>query len=466
MPGERSSRYGDVAPRSPWIAQLELDGPPRPLDRDVTCDVVIVGAGIAGIATAFWTLRDTSLSVLVVERDRVGRGATGRNAGQLTTYFERPLTSIAAEYGEALACDAQADIDGAHDLLDVMARECQCSVRVERFVGHMGMFSLEQIVVHLGNNALRKRHGLPTDPCVISEDAAWLDEVPDEFSDLYAVVPQMRICELLETDDDRYRAVLSERKGCANSGLLVQQVLSFLEKQYPDRLRYVDMTFVDRVEAGSDEVVVSANGQRVRASQVVLCTNGFDDHVVVDGAAEPVLLANDQRVVGTIGYMAAFVEETPRLPTAMSYIRNVEIGDGDTPYFYVTRRTYDRSDDVVTLTCMGGPEWPIEGPWERDLPFAGALLDHMDEHIRPFAQPRRPPGLPYDFAWHGLMGYSQGLIRVVGRHPTHPKVLYNFGCNGIGFLPSIYGGHRVAKLLAGRDVPPSIFDPRSPLASR
>ena len=41
------------------------------------------------------------------------------------------------------------------------------------------------------------------------------------FGGLYAVVPQARIRELLETEDDRYRAVLSDLKGCANAGLLI-----------------------------------------------------------------------------------------------------------------------------------------------------------------------------------------------------------------------------------------------------
>ena len=91
--------YEDQPSRSPWIAQLAADGPPRPLDEDTRTDVVIVGAGIAGVAAAFFTLRDTAKRVLLVERDRVGRGATGRNAGQLTTYFERPLCDIADEFG-------------------------------------------------------------------------------------------------------------------------------------------------------------------------------------------------------------------------------------------------------------------------------------------------------------------------------------------------------------------------------
>ena len=47
------------------------------------------------------------------------------------------------------------------------------------------------------------------------------------------------------------------------------------------------------------------------------------------------------------------------------------------------------------------------------------------------------------------MGYNDGGIRVIGAHPRHPALLYNLGCNGVGFLPSIYGGQRIARLLAG-----------------
>ena len=97
-PGSPASRYADCPNRSPWLAQLGPDEPPRPLRSDRTVDVVVVGAGIAGIATAFFVLRSTGSSVMLVERDRVARGATGHNAGQLTTYFERPLSDIADEF--------------------------------------------------------------------------------------------------------------------------------------------------------------------------------------------------------------------------------------------------------------------------------------------------------------------------------------------------------------------------------
>src|SRR5580765_970466 len=102
--------YADLPNRSPWVAQLAPDGPPRPLESDGAADVVVVGAGIAGIATAFFLLRSSTGVVMLLERDRVARGASGYNAGQLTTYFERPLSDIADEFGLEPAAEAQRDV--------------------------------------------------------------------------------------------------------------------------------------------------------------------------------------------------------------------------------------------------------------------------------------------------------------------------------------------------------------------
>ena len=77
------------------------------------------------------------------------------------------------------------------------------------------------------------------------------------------------------------------------------------------------------------------------------------------------------------------------------------------------------------------------------------MLAYLDEHIRPFAQPSRPASQPYDFQWHGLMGYMDGGVRVIGAHPGRPALLYNLGCNGVGFLPSIHGGRQIPRILSG-----------------
>ena len=99
-----------------------------------------------------------------------------------------------------------------------MVAETGATVRVERFTGHMGMFNLHHLQVHLRSNLIRRQGGLRVETCVVSEDAEFRAQIPAEFAGLYTVVPQARVRELLETDDDRYRAVLSDRKGCVNSG--------------------------------------------------------------------------------------------------------------------------------------------------------------------------------------------------------------------------------------------------------
>jgi glycine/D-amino acid oxidase-like deaminating enzyme len=452
--------YTDQPNRSPWIAQLAEDPPPQPLDRSRTADVVVVGAGIAGIATAFFVLRETDRSVMLLERDRVARGATGRNAGSLSAYFERPLCEIASEFGPRAAGVAQQFLEDAHVLLDLMVDEAGADVRVERVTGHMGMFNRNHLDVHLRCLQVRKQTGLAPISIVVSEDAEFLDDLPAEYAGLFSVVPQSTVRKLLEVQDDRYRAVLSAPEGSANSGLLCQQVLAYLQDAYADRFVYADRTNVERIVVEEGQSTVFAGRHRVTADRVVLCTNGFVDHTVEDGAGAPIRLAPDQQIVGRVGYLTAILEDEPCQPAAISYIRNTVIG-GDTPYAYVARRMYDHAGGTATLTCLGGPEYPFDDAvYDAEAPFPGALLQIVDEVVRPFARGARRPGQPYDFHWHGLMGYNESRIRVIGAHPRHERVLYNLGCNGVGFLASIGGGRRIAELLAGRRVEPSIFDPR------
>jgi glycine/D-amino acid oxidase-like deaminating enzyme len=69
--------------RSLWLDQLEGRVDPRPgLAGDVDVDVAVVGAGYSGLWTAYSLLRaDPTLRVVVIEREMVGFGASGRNGG-------------------------------------------------------------------------------------------------------------------------------------------------------------------------------------------------------------------------------------------------------------------------------------------------------------------------------------------------------------------------------------------------
>src|SRR5205823_2340680 len=111
---------------------------------------------------------------------------------QLTTYFERPLASIAEQFGQELAAEAQATFDGAHDLMDGIAAEAKTTVPIERFDGQMAMFNLNHVLVHLANNEVRRRGGIRRDQVLVSEAAEFRADIPVAYDGLYEVVPQAR----------------------------------------------------------------------------------------------------------------------------------------------------------------------------------------------------------------------------------------------------------------------------------
>ena len=71
-----------------------LGGPPPlrpPLEGSLEVDVAVVGAGYTGLWTAYYLKRaDPSLSIAIVEAQRSGFGASGRNGGWLTSSFSGP----------------------------------------------------------------------------------------------------------------------------------------------------------------------------------------------------------------------------------------------------------------------------------------------------------------------------------------------------------------------------------------
>jgi glycine/D-amino acid oxidase-like deaminating enzyme len=72
-------------------------------------DVAIVGAGYTGLWTAWYLRRhDPSIRIVVVEREHVGFGASGRNGGWCSAILPMSLDRIAGRHGHAAAHRMQA----------------------------------------------------------------------------------------------------------------------------------------------------------------------------------------------------------------------------------------------------------------------------------------------------------------------------------------------------------------------
>jgi glycine/D-amino acid oxidase-like deaminating enzyme len=126
---------------------------------------------------------------------------------------------------------------------------------------------------------------------------------------------------------------------------------------------------------------------------------------------------------------------------------------------YVTRRIFDTEHQNTRLISIGGPEIQLQDReiYHRDFDVAHTF--HEDSIS--FAEKNFDmDGVDEKFFWHGLMGYTKSGVRMVGREPQEPRLLYNLGCNGVGILPSIMGARKIAKHINSEHVEETIFDPK------
>lgn len=451
---------------SPWLHQLKRTRPAIPLKEHHTTDVVVVGGGIAGVVTAYFILKYTDKKLILLEADKIAHGATGHNAGQITSYFERALSDIVEEFGFEMAIEGQRGVESAWGLIDEIYADTKLETPLYRFTGYAGYSNLPDLLVTLKDNRARLLGGLPTESVLVAEESGIAQDIPDEYKDLYALVRHEDLLTLLETQNPSYIASSSFPKGCMNSALFTEELAGYVLAAYAERFSLFEESPVRRVELHTDTALLTtASGHTVQTKRVVLATNGFENFTIANEHGEDIDTEFHHLVRGRIGYMSGYTKPLKNPPAAISYFPPKEqTGDptGET-YFYFTRRPHEHDGSHShNLVCVGGPEkvLPNHALYSRKH----ASDEHIHEELDHFMQTNyvhfNEDGEPVSrFFWHGLMGYTPNGIRRAGVEPCNPVLLYNIGCNGVGILPSVFGARRIADLLAGKKLPPSIFDP-------
>lgn len=113
-------------PRSHWLTSAPHAGYPRLPAAEVEVDVAVVGAGIAGISTA-WEIARTGRSVALLEARCVAEATTGYTTGKLTALHGlrySHLRTLGAGSAQAYAHVQQAAIDRVVEVSAELGIEC------------------------------------------------------------------------------------------------------------------------------------------------------------------------------------------------------------------------------------------------------------------------------------------------------------------------------------------------------
>ncbi|MBP2547992.1 gamma-glutamylputrescine oxidase [Neorhizobium galegae] len=143
-----------------WYAASARDRRVRPmLQGETEADVCVIGAGFSGISAAL-ELAERGYSVVVLEAERIGFGASGRNGGQIVNGYSRDLQTIAARYGKEKATRlGEMSLEGAAII----------RARVEKYAidcdlvdgGFFAAFTDKQMRAMEAHKADWERHGHP-----------------------------------------------------------------------------------------------------------------------------------------------------------------------------------------------------------------------------------------------------------------------------------------------------------------
>jgi glycine/D-amino acid oxidase-like deaminating enzyme/nitrite reductase/ring-hydroxylating ferredoxin subunit len=119
---------------STWMATAEIPRFP-PLAEDAECDVCIVGAGIAGLTTAY-TLTLAGKRVIVLDDGPIGGGETGRTTAHLSWALDDYYAEIEKVHGHdgaRVACESHRS---AVDRIEAIVREEGIDCEFQRLDGY------------------------------------------------------------------------------------------------------------------------------------------------------------------------------------------------------------------------------------------------------------------------------------------------------------------------------------------
>jgi len=109
-----------------WMATADTPSQPK-LTNNVRADVCIIGAGIAGMTTAY-LLASEGRSVVVLDDGPIGGGMTGRTTAHLTNAFDdryMEIEKLHGHHGARLTAESHtAAIDKVEEIIGRKKIEC------------------------------------------------------------------------------------------------------------------------------------------------------------------------------------------------------------------------------------------------------------------------------------------------------------------------------------------------------
>lgn len=386
-----------------WMDTAELPMESS-LSERISADVCIVGAGIAGLSTAYLLAREGK-SVVVVDDGPVGGGMTARTTAHLVNalddrYFE--LERLHGEQGARLAAESHT---AAINAIEAIVKQEAIKCEFERLDGYLFVPPRESKKILDDELAATHRAGLTNIEKV--ERVPW---------DSYDTGAALRFPRQAQFHPLKY---------------LTGLVKAIKEKGG----RIFTQTHAKEIEGGKKARIETTGGGVVNADAVVVATNTpVNDLIAIHTKQAPY----QTYVIGA------------RIP-AGSVPRGL-YWDTPDPYHYIRLETMGRGASAYDVLIVGGEDHKTGQKHDANKRFAA--LERWTRHRFPMIE-----GIEY--RWSGEVMEPIDGLAFIGRNPMDASNVYiATGDSGNGMTHGTIAGILLTDLILGRKNDwESIYDP-------
>ena len=396
------SYWWDTVPRA---GALVPAAPPQ-TDRS-RVDVAIVGGGYTGLSAAR-TLARAGATVVVLERESIGWGASSRNAGQVLTGLRLDPATLVARYGEPRARVLFAASLAAIDMLESLIAEEHLACDYER-TGHI--------------QAAWKRAHFDD----FRKEQQLLRRV---FDHDVTLVP--REAQAAEMASERYCGLLVDGRSAAINPARYVHGLAAAAVGAGASIR--ERTAVERIGRASSRWTLATTSGTIDAGDVLVATGGY-----TDGTGAPL----HRRFVPVGSYVIA--TEPLGQQAARSLLPHNRMAFDSKHFLYYFRLTPD------TRLLFGGRA-QFGRPTREATRRAAAILQQGLVAIFP-----QLASVGVEYAWSGNVAFTRDQMPRAGRLDG---LWYAGGYCGHGIAMATYLGALVARRIAGEPIDHPLFDDR------
>ncbi len=362
------------------------------LTHDLTTDVCIVGAGLAGLTTAYLLARE-GRRVVVLDKGPVGGGNTGRTTAQLSNALDDRYSELVRIHGEQKARLAAHSHTAAIAMIGAIAREEGIDCEFERVSGYL--FAPPGSSRKVLDEELEAAHrvGLTQVERVARAPLGEFDTLPClHFPDQGQFDPLAYLNGLV--------GAIQQRGGQIYTG-----------------------TPVDDIEDGQPARVRTRSGVTVTAGAVVVATNSpINDRVALHTKQAPYL-----------SYVVA--ARVPRGSVAKALF-----WDTEDPYHYVRVQTLEDSSSELLL--VGGEDHKTGQADDDDARYG---------RLEAWARERFPSMGEVVYRWSGQVYETLDGLAYIGRNPGSEAVYVVTGDSGMGMTHSTVAGMLIRDLIVGKE---------------